>query len=583
MWEARYIEEKYDDMANCMTNNLFMYKGGQPAMNEQTVSKNKIFVKNVYRVVLLMTFLLVMLFMPAGGSCAGAEGAKGTLLFVPHDNRPISSSETAEVAQAVGWNVIVPPEELLSRGTEKPGDPEALWKWVGENIGKADGAMLSSDSMIYGGLIASRKHQLSEEVLMARAEKFKELRKNNPKLKLYVFGSLMRTPKDGGYSGNEEPKYYLVYGGHIFRRTALEDKQTTVKLSAEEQKKLQFHKNAIPQEVWKDWSDRRGKNLKVTKRLMDMVRDNVISYMVVGKDDNAPLSATHMEGCELEKYGRDIPKTKFQILSGIDEYGLLLLTRGINDIKGKIPFVYVAYAPGVGAKMIPDYADAPIGEVVSSHITIAGGMQVNRPDKADVILVVHTNGKGIMGDGNAKFYQWKGLKNDGLDRDTTWDSLSNVMTWVNAGKNVALADIAFTNGADNALMNRLKDYGLLFHLGAYGGWNTATNTTGFVIGTGMLAPDMTPDNVDKLLLRRYLEDWGYQANVRPMLSKSVIGFREGGIYQHLGKREQGVASRATKLMRDFAMDNLPPFDNLDTVQVSFPWHRMFEADMSYGK
>ncbi len=551
-------------------------------MNEQTVYKNKIFSKNIYGFVIAMTLLLTML-ITAGTGSAQEETTKGTLLFVPHDNRPISSSETAEVAQAAGWTVIVPPEELLSRGTEEPGNPEELWKWVEENIGRADGAMLSSDSMIYGGLITSRKHQLSEDVLIARAEKFRELRKNHPGLRLYVFDSLMRTPKDGGYSGNEEPKYYLVYGGHIFNRSALEDKLTTEKLSPAEEKKLQFHREAIPQEVWKDWSERRAKNLKVTKLLMDMVKEDVISYMVVGKDDNAPLSATHMEGTELEKYGADIPKTKFQILSGIDEYGLLLLTRGINDIKGKLPFVYVLYAPGVGAKMIPDYADIPIGEAVRSHILVAGGMQVNRPDNADVILVVHTNGNGVMGDGNAKYYSWKGLINNGLDRDTTWDTLSNVMTWVNAGKNVALADIAFTNGSDNALMNRLKDYGLLFHLGAYGGWNTATNTTGFVIGTGMLAQDMPTDNIDRLLLRRYVEDWGYQANVRPAAGNSVGGFREGGVYLHLGSREKGVEARATKLMRDFVMENLPPFDNLDTVKVSFPWHRMFEADMSYGK
>ena len=554
-------------------------------MNEQTVYKNKFLPNGMYGFVVAITLLFAML-MLTGANCAHAEGAvgtKGTLLFVPHDNRPISSSETAEVAMAAGWNVIVPPDELLSRGTEEPGNPEALWKWVEENVGKADGAMLSSDSMIYGGLIASRKHQLSETVLTDRAEKFRALRKNNPKLKLYVFGSLMRTPKDGGYSGNEEPKYYLEYGGHIFNRTALEDKLSTGKLTPAEEKKLQLHRDSIPQDVWKDWSDRRAKNLKVTKLLMDMVRDNTISYMVVGKDDNAPLSATHMEGTELEKYGEDIPKTKLQILSGIDEYGLLLLTRGINDIENKLPFVYVEYAPGMGAKTIPDYADIPIGEAVKSHILVAGGMQVNRPDKADVILVVHTNGDGLMGDGNAKYYSWKGLKNDGLDRDTTWDTLSNVMTWVNAGKNVALADIAFTNGADNALMNRLKDYGLLFHLGAYSGWNTATNTTGFAIGTGMLAQKMNPDNIDKLLLRRYLEDWGYQANVRPEAAQAVVGFREGGIYQHLGKREKGVEARATKLMRDFVMENLPPFDNLDTVRVSFPWHRMFEADMSFGK
>lgn len=50
---------------------------------------------------------------------------------------------------------------------------------------------------------------------------------------------------------------------------------------------------------------------------------------------------------------------------------------------------------------------------------------------------------------------------------------------VAAGYPVGIADIAFSNGADNALMNRLRSAGLLYKIRAYTGWNTATNSTGF--------------------------------------------------------------------------------------------------------
>lgn len=39
-------------------------------------------------------------------------------------------------------------------------------------------------------------------------------------------------------------------------------------------------------------------------------------------------------------------------------------------------------------------------------------------------------------------------------------------------------------------MDELRDRGLLFKLRAYAGWNTPTNSTGFVIGEGMLAKHM---------------------------------------------------------------------------------------------
>ena len=50
---------------------------------------------------------------------------------------------------------------------------------------------------------------------------------------------------------------------------------------------------------------------------------------------------------------------------------------------------------------------------------------------------------------------------------------------------MAVGDIAFANGADNALMKQLQDRDLLDKLYGYAGWNTATNSTGFALGMGM--------------------------------------------------------------------------------------------------
>ena len=79
---------------------------------------------------------------------------------------------------------------------------------------------------------------------------------------------------------------------------------------------------------------------------------------------------------------------------------------------------------------------------------------------------------------------------------------------------MSVADIKYANGADNALMNILEQKNLLFRLKAYSGWNTATNSTGFALGTGMLARKMTNAAKNHLLTVRYLDDWAYQANVR---------------------------------------------------------------------
>ena len=281
------------------------------------------------------------------------EAAKGKLVFIPQDNRPISGEETAEVVRSLGYEVVMPPEDYLNRGTNQPGDPDKLWQWTHENIRGAKAAMVSADALLYGGLINSRKHEIPETTLDTRVQEFARLRQENPGLKLYVFSSLMRTPIDGAHAGDEEPAYYQQYGGDIFQATSLQDKAEMQGLSSEETAAMQQHKEAVPQAVWQDWKARRQKNLATTKKLLDLTRQGTFSYLVIGKDDNAPLSQTHRESRQLAAYAKDIPETKFQMLSGIDEFGMLLLSRAVNDLEHQIPFIYVRYNKGAGANTVP--------------------------------------------------------------------------------------------------------------------------------------------------------------------------------------------------------------------------------------
>lgn len=61
--------------------------------------------------------------------------------------------------------------------------------------------------------------------MLERADRFQSFRKEHPKMELYVFGSIMRTPRSGEASGHEEPGYYRNYGADIFRYTVLKDKE----------------------------------------------------------------------------------------------------------------------------------------------------------------------------------------------------------------------------------------------------------------------------------------------------------------------------------------------------------------------
>ena len=74
---------------------------------------------------------------------------KGHILFVPHDNRPISDEQTADTIRKLGWEIDVPPDDLLG-GRGILGKPEKVWDWLEERAKTADIAVLSSDTLLYG-------------------------------------------------------------------------------------------------------------------------------------------------------------------------------------------------------------------------------------------------------------------------------------------------------------------------------------------------------------------------------------------------------------------------------------------------
>lgn len=524
----------------------------------------------------IVTFLLAgLLMMLSVSSVFAAKVIKERVLFIPHDNRPISDEQTADTLRKMGWEIIVPPDDILG-GRDVLGQPEIVWEWLEENAGKANAAVISSDTMLYGSLVGSRKHNYTDNQILERVNRFSEFKAKHPQISLYVFGSIMRTPRSGDASGSMEPGYYASYGSDIFRYTALTDKDETEGLNRREKKEYAFLDRLIPKAAMADWLSRRNKNFRASRALIDLARQNTLEYLVLGRDDNAPYSQTHMESRKLAEYGADLGDTRFQAMAGIDEFGMLMLTRAVNNITNTVPFVYVRYNWGRGPDTIPAYSDEPISASVRDHTVAAGGILVSTPKNADLVLVVNTNPNGKTLESNDPI-------NRGKLREGTAYCADIVSEYIAAGYPVGVADIAYANGADNAFMELLKNRGLLFKLRAYAGWNTATNSTGFVLSQGMLSDRMTDDVRDQLLLMRYLDDWAYQANVRPVMGRQLGWLRGSGAYSVLDAKREAVEVRTTSLMRRFAEENLPPFDELNNLEVTFPWNRMFEARFDLEK
>lgn len=502
-------------------------------------------------------------------SSAFAQGKR--ILYVPLDGRPCNLYQVVQVAEKLGYELLTPPVEAIGTRTNM-GDTQAMWTWLEENAPQADAAVLSTDALIYGSLVGSRTHELDAQEILSRAQRFKTFHENFPHVPIYAFGTIMRTPRTSHHA-SAEPEYYYEYGTKIFQYTALIDKQEMNLSTGGDKRKIKRLEADIPKEYLDDWFTRRAKNSDANELFVEYTRAGIFQYFLLGCDDSAQFSQTHRESRRLTELSADLGKTVVQVTGGSDELGMLMVARAINYDKNFTPFVSVAYNAGTGAKTFPSYSNEPIGVSVDGAIVAVGGLRIPAHERADLVLAVNTRENG-------KTFEASNVKQNKIKRRGDIKTFMAIVDECIA-KNypVAIADISFSNGADNSLMNQLKVDGLQYKIRAYGGWNTATNSSGFLIGAGVLTKFMDDKSVAELLTTRYLDDWIYQANVRNEVMNASYGMSGKGDPLNLDEKLSACEELLNERMKSFAAANLllPSQWRLEDFKVTLPWQRTFEC------
>lgn len=510
-------------------------------------------------------FLMLFLFLTTLGE------ASGRILFVPLDDRPVCMDYTVDTFRAAGWDIQTPPHELIASSGHE-GNPEKLFSWLENNAVGSSAVVLSSDSMVYGGLVPSRTHHLTSEVLMERTNRLLQFKNKFSDIPVYVFTTVMRSPKAS--SAPVEPSYYKEYGRLIFRLGELTDKSEISGLSRSETKEKLSLTKAIPETVLADLYSRRGKNLAVTERLLAGTENGSFDYLLLGRDDTAQYSDAHRDARRLETVNSAFRQQKVRFFAGADQLGMVLLSRAVNKDMGKVPIVHAFYAEGVGEKTIPAYEDDTVRINVRNQILAAGAWPAPKDKYADLILAVHTPIDGITLQGNAV------ANSDGLKKEQKI-FLQKIEDYLQQSKNVAVADIAYANGADNALVKGLFDKKISWSLASYGGWNTAANTIGFALVQGLQAPYMSMQSKNDLLFVRYLDDWAYQSNVRDAIRKELVWPNQwlDGAFRPEDKRALELA--VTEKIINFAKPHIS-LESVSEWQFTLPWNRTFEIKINKG-
>jgi len=427
-------------------------------------------------------------------------------------------------------------------------------------------------------------------------------------------------------SSEEEKEYWATYGSAMFRLSYLEHKIDLGEASPDEASESLSLRSEIPSGVFADYRQGRSRNHAVNQAMLDWLAEGIFDYLLLPQDDTADYGWNIAEARALQaKIRRNGLSERAITYPGADEIGCLLLASSICRLAGFKPRVWPRYSSIASPSVITAYEDRPIHELLKAHLGPLDGSVAASPESADLLLFFNAPNR-VQGESNYQWMAWQGIENlrqqivpasaaaigpylDQALRDPLFQNtrremesphrspeelLRALLDNLAAGKLVALADVAYVNGADLILGNLLAERPECVQLCAYGGWNTAGNTLGTVLAQAMLRimSLRQGDNAEQFqahlefLYLRFLDDYYYQARERTMAlleDLPALGLPLTG--EHLADPQQAAAMEervrlrleraASQLEQVFIRSGL--VKNVRVNNIHLPWKRLFEV------
>ncbi|WP_164667741.1 DUF4127 family protein [Virgibacillus doumboii] len=495
------------------------------------------------------------------------------IIYIPIDERPCNTYVVERIAGSVSEiEIVLPPEDLFGH-KKRPSDTEKLWEWMNDEAIKSDALILSIDMLVYGGLLPSRLHYLSEESGPMWMERLRSFHEAFPDLPIYASNMIMRTPRYS--SSDEEPGYYEDWGREIFLQAFLMDKEMHEDLSRDEMDQLNEIQTRLPKKYVEDYEKRRNFNLAINKRVLDLINEGVLTFLAIPQDDSAEYGYTALDQKVVTDKREQLSLyNRVQIYPGADEVGATLLARVYNDLKGHQPKIYPIWSSTLGPQLIPMYEDRPFAESMKAHILAAGCEMANDSDSADLILAYNTPGRVMQ-------ESW-----DQSKKDITYSSFRNMLmfvsqikSYIQVGKKVIVADSAYANGGDFELITLMDEEEILDKLVSYKGWNTNCNTLGTTIAQGVIGQFGNSNMIQENIIYHLLDDYFYQAEIRMEMDKDFLPEHNLNYFDLKDKAALVNLERDKRLSDRFnqGIKNSFKHSKIEELRTYAPWNRMFEC------
>ncbi len=476
-------------------------------------------------------------------------------IFVPLDDRPCCLDLVSRLADLAGCQLSIPPRELLGH-FQRPGNPGGILNWLEEQPQDTP-SVVALDMLCWGGLIASRHADSTLDSAVANFHRYQEVqsRRTGP---AYVFKTLLRTtPTQLTVEESEQADQIVALSQLGF---LLEKARTHAQREQLEKAIEQVQKGIAPDFLHR-YLEVRRRNHEFDRTVLS--HGSAFEALLVALDDSQTEGWNLLEKEALENLAKQ-RGVSVDFYPGTDESAGILLTRLLCPETGIEPIWSHSHLPLIQTR----YEDRPLGALLASQLQAARLKQGRSRRK----LFLY----GLLGAQQEAVHQ-RGRREQEVQ--ALEDFLDLLEAALERGESCVVADLAYANGGDLTLVERLLERRLASRLTGYSAWNTAGNTLGTALSTLALYPDSPSPEQDAarrlFLWERLTDDALYQSRFRYRLKKELgAGLQLVGEELKLAER---LLQREFRGMAEELWSRLFPNDPSPSFEVHLPWSRLFEV------
>jgi hypothetical protein len=501
-----------------------------------------------------------------------------TVILIPLDSRPPCTQFVEQLAHMAGIKLLLPQSELLDN-YKTAANKQALRMWLSQVSKKADAAIISTDMLIHGGLLASRLSSGTDEDTNEVLHLLTKIHQENHHLKMYVFNIIPRLL----LADNEEN---TAYQKNMLKYSVIQDQVYTFE-NTEDIKTLNSLKEQIPANIINHYTAMYEKNARLNLALMNMVEQGILAGLVIGQDDGQPFGIPNINKQQLQYQlsQKTSLANKVFITRGTDEVAISLLGHISTELSNYHPKVYTIYSSAEAPQITMPFMPHTVAKTVQEKIDITGAIETKNIEEADFILYVHV-----------------GTKSNKASFLSTAKQIKNLL---DKGYKVALVDLTEDFQSSEALLPILVAQNVAIpKLIAYAGWNTTSNSIGTAVTQACIftkavtketnLPETMASYKDNLefLTARFLDDLYYQKEINPYINRQLEAshidpYNLGSYYDQTNdKIKKMMSSRGRYLLRKgLSKNSITIHTNQGEkkilitdlkIETYLPWQRTFE-------